>query len=94
MNADVYAAWRTAGVWLAANWTGLAAWGIGAAILTAVAWAVWPVGDDYRSRNDRREAAWTVAREPRPEPAEPGSDDQLLAACQQICPDLARKEMP
>ena len=23
-----------------------------------------------------------------------GSDDDLLAACRQICPDLARKEMP
>lgn len=94
MNPDLYAAWRTAGAWLAAHWTGLAAYGIGIAALTAVAWAWWPTGDDYRTRNDRRQAAWSVARNERPEPAEPGVDDELLNACQQICPDLARKEMP
>jgi hypothetical protein len=49
-------------------------------------------GGDYRTRNDRRQAAWLVLCEPRPEPAAPGTNDELLAACNQLCPDLARKE--
>jgi hypothetical protein len=49
-------------------------------------------GGDYRTRNDRRQAAWLVLCEPRPEPAAPGTNDALLAACNQLCPDLARKE--
>jgi hypothetical protein len=94
MNPDLYGALHTAGVWLAAHWTGLAAYGLVAAFLTVAAWACWPSGNDYRTRNDRRQAAWTVARNERPEPDQPGTDDELLNACQQICPDLARKEMP
>ncbi len=91
MTPDVYAALHAAGAWLAANWRGLAAYGAVVAVLTAVAWALWP-RDDYRSRNDRRVARLTAALEPRPEPGEPGSNDQLLAECQAICPELARKE--
>lgn len=96
MNPDLYGAWLTAGAWLAAHWTGLAAYGIGIAALTAVACALWPGSDDYRTRNDRRQAAWTVACEPRPEPDLPGVDDTLLAACQQIlaATNNAREEKP
>jgi hypothetical protein len=92
VNPDLYDAWHTAGAWLAANWTGLLAYGLAAAVLTVVAWALWPRGGDYRSRNDQRAARLIAALEQRPEPAEPGADDTLLAACQQICPELARKE--
>ena len=91
MTPDLYDAWRTAGAWLAGNWSGLAATGLAVAILTVLAWAWWP-RDDYRTRNDQRAARLTAALEPRPEPDQPGTDDQLLAACQAICPDLARKE--
>lgn len=48
--------------------------------------------DDYRTRNDRRQAAWIAVCEGRPEPGAPGTDDELLNACNQLCPDLARKE--
>ncbi|WP_020135107.1 hypothetical protein [Streptomyces sp. 351MFTsu5.1] len=91
MNHDLYAAMHTAGAWLAERWTGLAAWGIAIAGLTVIAWVLWP-RDDYRSRNDQTAARLITALEARPEPDQPGSDEQLLAACQQICPELARKE--
>lgn len=96
MNADLYAAWHTAGhnlhhvgVWAAGHWTGLAALGVAVGVLTFLGWAF--RRDDYRSRNDRRQALQLVHLD-RPEPDQPGVDDTLLAACQQICPDLARKE--
>ncbi|GLP64249.1 hypothetical protein TUSST3_08690 [Streptomyces sp. TUS-ST3] len=71
-------------------------------VLAALAGATWTArglwrtlrADDYRTRNDRKQAAWLAVCTPRTEPAEPGTNDELLDACQQICPDLARKEMP
>jgi len=92
VNADVYAAWHNAGVWLAANWTGLAAFGIGAAVLTVVVWVLWP-GDDYRSRNDRKQAARTVARDDRRGLGQPGTDVGLYLDCVAIygdCDELDR----
>ena len=93
MNADLYDAWRAAGAWLAANWTGLLAYGLAAAVLTVVAWALWPRGGDYRSRNDQRAARLIAALEPRPEPAEPGVDAGLYLDCVAIygdCDELDR----
>lgn len=87
-TVDVYAAWLTAGdtlrpygAWLAANWVWLAA---GLLILGAVAVVRWAVRDDYRTYNDKRAAWFVVCDGPRPEPAAPGEDDQLLDACRQI----------
>ncbi|MER6492639.1 hypothetical protein [Streptomyces griseorubiginosus] len=106
MNPDVYAAWHNAAAWLAAHWTGLAAWGIAAAGLTVVAWALWPGSDDYRSRNDRKQADEAVASNDRPEPGQPGTDISLYLDCVAIygdCDELDRlreaidqhrKEMP
>lgn len=94
MNPDLYDAWHTAGAWLAGHWTGLAAWGIAIASLTVLAWTFWP-RDDYRSRNDRREAAKTAASAERhPEPDQAGSNDADLHTCLQImrATELARKE--
>jgi hypothetical protein len=52
-------------------------------------------GDDYRSGEDPGQDAWlAVCNDQRPEPAQPGTDQQLLDACRTICPDLARKEKP
>ncbi|MFJ4932363.1 hypothetical protein ACIP8U_00630 [Streptomyces pseudovenezuelae] len=92
MSPDVYAAFRTAGAWLAGHWTGLGAAGLAVTVLTVLVWAWWP-RDDYRSRNDRRQAAWATAREPRPEPAEPGTDIGLYPDCVAIysdCEELDR----
>lgn len=72
------------------TWSALAAFAAAAAILCVLCWAL--RSDDYRTRNDRRQAAKTTASGPHPEPDQPGTNDQLLAACRQICPDLARKE--
>lgn len=91
MSPEVRAAWLNAGDWVAAHWTGLAALAVAAAVLLVLCWAF--RGDDYRTRNDRT-AARHATSGPRPEPGEPGNDDELLAACRQLCPDLARKEMP
>jgi hypothetical protein len=86
VNPDLYAAFRTAAVWLAGHWTGLAALGLAVTALTVVAWVLWP-RDDYRTRNDQRTAAWTTASEPRPEPAEPGTDIGLYLDCVAIYAD-------
>jgi hypothetical protein len=96
VNPDLYAALHTAGAWLAAHWTGLLAYGLAAAVLTVVAWALWPRGGDYRSRNDQREAAKTVARGPHPEPDQPGTNENDLLACLQImrATDSTREEKP
>jgi hypothetical protein len=75
--------------WLADNWTELAALAIAATGLLVLCWAL--RGDDYRTRNDRT-AARHVTSGPRPEPGVPGINEALLAACNQLCPDLARKE--
>jgi len=77
--------------WLADNWSQVAALTVAAGALLVLCWAC--RGDDYRTRNDRT-AAWRATCGPRPEPAEPGNDEALLAACNQLCPDLARKEKP
>ncbi|MDH6448250.1 hypothetical protein M2155_000658 [Streptomyces sp. SAI-119] len=99
MSADLYAAWLTAGnnlqsvgAWLAGDGAWVPIFALAAAVLLVVCWAL--RGDDYRTRNDHKQAAWLVVCTPRTEPAEPGTDDELLAACNQICPDLARKEKP
>ncbi|MFJ9101364.1 hypothetical protein ACIRJM_23185 [Streptomyces sp. NPDC102405] len=62
--------------------------------LAVIAWACWPKRDDYRSRNDRRAAAWLTASEERPEPDQPGSNDDDLLTCRHIlaATDNARKE--
>jgi hypothetical protein len=65
---------------------------IAAVAATVIGWAWWPTRSDYRSRNDVSAAARITGFQDRPEPAAPGSDDLLLAQCQAICPDLARKE--
>jgi hypothetical protein len=77
--------------WIADHWSQLAALALAAAVLLVLCWAL--RGDDYRTRNDRTAAQRAVCG-PRPEPGEPGSDEALLDACNQLCPDLARKEMP
>lgn len=84
MTVDVYAAWLTAGEtlrpygdWIIANWPWLA---VAAGALLAV-WAVaWSCRDDYRSRNDRQQALMR-AHLGRPEPATPGTDNDLLLDC-------------
>lgn len=93
MNHDLYDALRTAGNWLAGHWTGLAALGLAAVVLTVLAWA-WRPRDDYRSRNDRRAAAKTTARGTHPEPDQPGSNDDDLLTCLHIlaATNNARKE--
>ena len=96
MSPDLYAAWLTAGdslqsvgAWLAGDGAWVPIFAVAAAVLLVVCWAL--RGDDYRTHNDRTAARRAVCG-PRPEPGVPGSDDDLLAACRQICPDLARKE--
>lgn len=93
MNPDLYAAWLTAGdnlqpvgAWLAGSWPWLA-------IAWAAAFAAWAIrrslpGDDYRTRNDRT-AAWRATCDPRPEPAEPGTDSGLLLDCIAVYGDCA-----
>jgi hypothetical protein len=96
VTPDVYDAWLTAGDtlrpygdWIATNWLWLAA---GLLILAAAVVVRWAVRDDYRSYNDRRAAWFVVCDGPRPEPPAPGSNEQWLATCNELCPDLARKE--
>ena len=88
MTPDLYAAWLTAGdrlqpvvAWATANWNALAAFTAAALLLAVIAWA--GCGDDYRTRNDRRAASW-AAVDGRPEPGEPGSNDDDLRTCQLI----------
>lgn len=91
MSPEVRAAWLNAGDWVAAHWTGLAALAVAAAVLLVLCWAF--RGDDYRTRNDRRQAAWLTVCEGRPEPGEPGSNDGLYLDCVAIyddCHDLDR----
>lgn len=70
-------------------------------VLAALAAATWTArglwrtlrADDYRTRNDRRQAAWMAVCEGRPEPAEPGTDIGLYLDCVAIysdCDDLDR----
>ena len=97
MNADLYAAWRTAGdnlhhvgVWAAGHWTGLAALGVAVGVLTVLGWAF--RRDDYRTRNDKRQALQLVHLD-RPEPGEPGVDAGLYLDCVAIygdCDELDR----
>ena len=105
MNRDLYAAWLTAGNnlqpvvdWTVGHWTGLVALAVAAAAL----WVVWwSIHDDTRraDRNDRIAAQQAARFEERPEPAErpepgePGHDQQLLEQCWDICPEY-RKETP
>jgi hypothetical protein len=97
VSHDLYTAWLTAGDrlhragdWIATNWP----WLLALSVACLAVWAIrrgW-LGDDYRTRNDKRQAWLAACEGPRPEPAAPGSDQQLLAQCLAICPDLARKE--
>lgn len=83
-TVDVYDAWLTAGEtlrpygdWIVAKWPWLT---VLAGALLAV-WAVaWFCRDDFRSRNDRQQALMRVHLD-RPEPAAPGTDDDLLLDC-------------
>ena len=76
--------------------------GLTVALIIFAIWAVVyttrrAIRDDYRTRNDQVAAQRATRLEDRPEPACPGSDEQLLAACRAICPDVAdqhRKEKP
>ena len=91
MTPDLHAAWLTAGNnlqpigdWLTAHWVPLA---ILAALLVAAAWAIRKHirgGIDYRTRNDRTAAHRITRTEDRPEPGQPGHDNQLLRQCNQI----------
>ncbi|MET8081854.1 hypothetical protein [Streptomyces sp. NPDC005303] len=99
MNPDLYSAWLAAGdrlqpvgAWLAGD----GAWVPIAAVAAVIVWRTWRIRprDDYRSRNDRRQAAWLAFCEDRPEPAEPGSNDDDLLTCLHIlaATNNARKE--
>lgn len=103
MNRDLYAAWLTAGnrlqpvgEWTVGHWTGLVALAVAAAAL----WVVWwSIHDDTRraernDRNDRIAAQRADRIEDRPEPAEPGSNEDDLLICLQIlaATNNARKE--
>lgn len=70
-------------------------------VLAALVGATWTArglwrtlrADDYRSSNDRKQAAWMAVCGPRPEPAEPGVDVGLYLDCVAIysdCDDLDR----
>jgi hypothetical protein len=99
MNPDLYGAWLTAGnnlqpvgAWLAGNWWWLAA-------TAAAVFAAWALRrfirsglDDYRACNDRIAADRITHTQDWPEPPAPGCDQLLLDACNDICPDHARKE--
>jgi len=78
VTPDLYDAWHTAGDWVLTYWPWLAAAGGVLAAVVAVACAV---SGDYRSHNDRRAAWLTVCQAPRPEPAQPGTDPDLLLDC-------------
>lgn len=90
MTPDLYAAWLTAGNnlqpvvdWTIGHWTGLVALAVAAAAL----WVVWwSIHDDTRraDRNDRIAARRAARFEERPEPAEPGSNEDDLLTCLQI----------
>jgi hypothetical protein len=89
VTPDVYDAWLTAGDWVLGHWPWLAT----ALAVACVAWVYLDaIGDDYRTNNDQRAAHRITGIEPRPEPARRGTDDTLLATCNELCPDLARKE--
>ena len=87
---DLYAAWLTAGNnlqpvvdWTVGHWTGLVALAVAAAAL----WVVWwSIHDDTRraNRNDHIAARRAARFEERPEPAEPGSNEDDLLICLQI----------
>ena len=99
MSADLYAAWLTAGnrlqpvgEWLA----GGGAWVPIFAVAAVIVWRIWRVRprDNQRSRNDRVMARRITRIEERPEPGEPGSDQQLLEQCWDICPDYRKEDRP
>lgn len=87
---DLYGVWLTAGnnlqpvvAWTVGHWTGLVALAVAAAAL----WVVWwSIHDDTRraDRNDRIAARRAARFEERPEPAEPGSNEDDLLTCLQI----------
>lgn len=85
MNADLYAAWLTAGnnlqpigEWLA----GGGAWLVPA--IVAAVFAAWAIRQSLRDASKRVDAILAD---------QPGTDDQLLEQCWDICPEL-RKETP
>lgn len=85
MNHDVYAAW------LADWWPTLAIAAVAAAV---IGWAWWPTRSDYRTRNDISAAVRITGFQDRPEPGQPGSNEDDLLTCLQImrATHLARKE--
>jgi hypothetical protein len=92
MSPEVRHAWLNAGDWVVANWPNLAI-GVTAVAIVCAIWRIRP-GDDYRSRNDRVAAQRTLRTDPPRETPAPGSNDDLLDACNAIYPDFARKEKP
>ena len=99
MTPNLYDAWLTAGStlqpvgdWVATYWPALTT-------ATAFTFALWALPryirgsrDDYRTRNDRTAARRLLCTDPPQLETTPGVDDTLLAACNELCPDLARKE--
>ncbi|MET7688042.1 hypothetical protein ABZT06_08680 [Streptomyces sp. NPDC005483] len=98
MTPDVYGAWmaagnnlQTVGAWLAGD----GAWVPIAAVAAVIVWRTWRIRprDDYRSRNDQRQAAEATACAPHPEPGQPGTDTRLYLAAVAIyddCEELDR----
>jgi hypothetical protein len=98
VNPDLYGAWLTAGnnlqpvgAWLAGWWPTLA---IAAVAATVIGWAWWPTRTDYRTRNDQRAAIRITGFQERPEPGQPGTNQELLDTCRAIAhaTQTARKE--